>query len=261
MNIRSFIFFILALANIHASDSDKTIYESQHLKSSEAANTYLKTNRSLARYLGYRDIPFFITNYASGTKTLDYGAGTGFSTQFLLTQGLEVIGVDISQAMLIEAKESCPETPFYLIEDGKIPTTADSFDIVFSSLVLFELSAEYEMLSYLQEAKRVMKDDGVFIALTGSEHMYTGDWLIFNADYPQNKNLKSGDLAKIYLHDASIEFTDYFWTEADYRRFFEKAGFDLEIHYPLGYEHEELEWKDEMRLSPFVVLIARKQAL
>jgi hypothetical protein len=87
--------------------------------------------------------------------------------------------------------------------------------------------------------------------------MYFKDWLIFNADYPENKNLKSGDLAKVYLRDAEIEFTDYYWTEADYIRLFKEAGFQLlEVHYPMGLESEPYPWKDEKTCSPFVVFIA-----
>jgi len=76
-----------------------------------------------------------------------------------------------------------------------------------------------------------MKEEAIFIAVTGSQDMYSKDWLIYNTDYPENKNLKSGDLAKVYLRDADIEFTDYYWTESDYRHIFAQAEFNLlEIH-------------------------------
>jgi hypothetical protein len=92
--------------------------------------------------------------------------------------------------------------------------------------------------------------------------MYSKNWFTFNTDYPENKNLKSGDLAKIYLCDAAIEFTDFYWTEADYRHFFKKAGFDLlEIHYPLGKENEQYPWKDEKTASPFVIFVAKKSPI
>lgn len=238
---------------------DKTLYHSQDEKSVGQAIDYSKTDQSLSRYLAYRDIPALITKYTYGKKTLDDGAGTGFSTQFLQAQGLDVTGVDVSQEMLTQAMVNCPHTPFYLIQNGSIPVALDTYDLVFSSLVLFELGSEKEILTYLKEAKRVMKNDGVFIAVTGSQEMFTNDWLIYETNYPENKNLKSGDLAKSYLRDAAIEFTDFYWTEADYRHFFKQAGLQLiEVHYPMGQEHEQLPWKDEMTSSPFVVLVAKK---
>lgn len=257
--ISSFIFAITACLS-HAETDEKTIYHSQDDKSNEQAVGYSKTNQSLSRYLAFRDIPSFITQYCHGKKALDYGAGTGLSTQFLQEQALEVIGVDISKEMLAQAVLNCPDTSFYLIQSGSIPSMPETYDLAFSSLVLFELGSEKEILTYLEEAKRVLKKDGVFIAVTGSQELYSKDWLIYNTDFPENKNLKSGDLAKSYLCDADIEFTDYYWTEADYRRLFDKAGFQLlEIHYPMGKTSEPYFWKDEKTSSPFVVLVAEKK--
>lgn len=239
--------------------ADDILYKSQENKSAEQAIGYSKTNQSASRYLAYRDIPSFIKKYANGTKTLDYGAGTGFSTQFLLAQNLDVTGVDISKEMLAQAHINCPNTPFHMIQNGSIPAASHNFDLIFSSLVLFELGTKQEILKYLEEAKRVMKNDGVFIAVTGSQEMYAKDWYIYNVDYLENKNLKSGDLAKIYLRDAAIEFTDFYWTEADYRSFFSQAGLQLvEIYYPLGKDSEKYSWKDEKTASPFVVFVAKK---
>lgn len=257
--VTSFVFFFTAfcLSYVHADET--TVYHSQDDKSNEQAVGYSKTNQSLSRYLAYRDIPSFIAQYCHGKKSLDYGAGTGFSTQFLLAQALEVTGVDISKEMLNQAVLNCPDTSFYLIQNGSIPSISETYDLVFSSLVLFELGSKKEILAYLEEAKRVLKKNGVLIAVTGSQEMYSKDWLIFNTDFPENKNLKSGDLAKIYLCDANIEFTDYYWTEADYRCLFEKAGFQLlEIHYPTGKASEPYPWKDEKVSSPFVVFVAEK---
>jgi ubiquinone/menaquinone biosynthesis C-methylase UbiE len=258
--ISSFAFVFTASCLSPTEANDTTIYHSQDDKSNEQAVGYSKTNQSLSRYLAYRDIPSFIAQYCHGKKSLDYGAGTGFSTQFLQKQALEVTGVDISKEMLTQAILNCPDTSFYLIQNGSIPSMPETYDLVFSSLVLFELGSEKEILTYLEEAKRVLKKDGVFIAVTGSQEMYSKDWLIFNTDFPENKNLKSGDLARIYLCDADIEFTDYYWTEADYRRLFNQAGFQLlEVHYPMGKASEPYSWKDEKTSSPFVVLVAEKK--
>lgn len=234
------------------------MYNSQYNITAEQALHYTKTCQSLSRYLMYRDIPAQIAKYVKGTNTLDYGCGTGVSTQFLLGQNLNVTGIDKSEAMLAQATINCPQTTFHLVKDGHLPFSANTFDLVFSSLVLFEIGTEEEMLSHLKEAKRVMKKDGILIALTGSEVMYAKDWCIYDANYPENKNLKSGDLAKLYLRDAAIEFTDFYWSEEDYHHFFNKAGFQLlEVHYPLGKQDEPYPWKDELTHSPFVIFVAR----
>lgn len=255
----SFIFIASIVCLAHTEADETTIYHSQDDKSNEQALEYSKTFQSLSRYLAYRDIPFFIAQFAQGKETLDYGAGTGFSTQFLQEQGLHVAGADISEEMLAQAIVNCPDTSFYLVQNESIPVAPETYDLIFSSFVLFELASENEIVKYLEEAKRVMKNDGVFLALTASQDAYSKNWLIYNINYPENKNLKSGDLAKAYDRGANIEFMDYYWTEADYQRLFQQAGFQLvEVHYPVGKESEPYPWKDEKTSSPFVVLVAKK---
>lgn len=260
---RAFCLFLLSFAFISPAlpavfRTDACIYHSQDDKSEGAASGYKKTEASLSRYLAYRDIPGFLKTYSKGNKALDYGAGTGISTEFLLKNGYDVASVDISQEMLKEARKNCPDGRFCQVENGKTPFENNTFDVVFSSLVLFEIGTKEEMQSYLEEAKRVLKKEGVLIALTGSHTMYSKDWLIFGVDFPENRSLRSGDLARVLLKDANIEFTDYYWTEEDYRRYFRDSGFDLiKVHYPLGKREEPYPWKDELKSSPFVIFVAK----
>lgn len=256
------LFLIVSVLCLNLSHVCATIYHSNDDKSQEQAIGYSKTTQSACRYLAYRDMPGFFAKYVSGNKVLDYGAGVGISTEFLLTQNFDVTGVDISKEMLTQAKAQYPNATFDLIENGQIGSPHNSYDLVFSSFVLFELGSEEQMIAYLNEAKRVLKDDGVLIALTGSQDMYSKDWFLFKTNYPENNHLTSGALAKVYLCDADIEFTDFYWTEADYRNFFSKAGFELaEVHYPLGNEKEQFPWKDEKTHSPYVIFVAKKSGM
>ena len=254
-----FSFFLQLSVSLNLFAHEKVIYRPEDDKSAEEAMGYSRTEGSASRYLGYRDIHFFIRKYVRGKKALDDGTGVGLSTRFLQDQGLDVTGVDVSKEMLAQSMVRCPNVPFHLVEDGSIPLASGTYDLVFSGFVLFELGSKEEILTYLNEAKRVIKEDGVLIAVTGSQDMYSKDWFLFDTDYPENKELKSGGLARIYLREAAIEFTDYYWTEADYRRFFKEVGFQLlEVHYPLGREDEPYPWKEEKTNSPYVVFVAKK---
>lgn len=251
---KTFLILVFAICSISAN-----VYDSHHKKSAEQALLYTKTGQSLVRYLMDRDIPNFISQYVQGKKALDYGSGTGISAEYLLNEKFDVVGVDINREMVNLAISIYPHIEFLAAQNGSIPFEAETFSLVFSSMVLLELGTETEMVNYLREGKRVLKEDGIFIAVTASQDAYNKDWLGLQTDYPENKNLKSGDLAKAYLCDVQIEFTDYYWTEADYRHFFELAGLDLvEVHYPLAKIDEPYPWKDEKTSSPFVVLVARK---
>jgi ubiquinone/menaquinone biosynthesis C-methylase UbiE len=239
---------------------DGKVYHSQFDKSGAQALHYSKTHESTHRYLAYRDVPAILKKHFQGKKALDYGTGTGYSAHFLQELGFEVTGVDVSKEMLHQAQLNYPNIPFYLIENKIIPKKSSVYNLVFSSFVLFEIGAQQEIIDYLLEAKRVMKKNGLFVAVTGSQDLHSDsrNWLSFRTDFQQNKNLVSGNLVKLHLYDSDIEFTDYYWTETDYRNFFSKAGFELiDVHYPLGDKNEPHLWKDEISISPFVILIAK----
>lgn len=231
-------------------------------KNTEKARLYHQTEETLCRYLAYRDVPGLIEKYVKGSKALDYGAGTGISTRFLIDRGFDVNGVDVSQAMIEQASVLCPFTDFNLVENGKLPFTSETFDFIFSSFVLFEIPNSTEMVTYLREAARLLKKDGTCILITGSEEMYQSDFLVMQTDFPENHKASSGDEVKIYLPDVDIEFTDYYWSSKDYNECFKKAGMEIkEVHYPLGKKEEPWDWKDECVVSPFVIYVMSKHVI
>ncbi len=235
------------------------LYNSAEKKSEEAALRYCKTAQSLYRYLAYRDLPALISKNVNGNRAIDYGAGTGFSTQFIANQGFDVVGLEVCEEMLKQAKANFSHLNFSLIKNNTIPFPSESIDFVFSSFVLFEIGDRAKMNNYLKEASRVLKKNGIFIAVTGNEELYRKDWLCLQVDYPENKDLKSGDRAKLSLPEEGLEFIDFFWTLRDYDYFFKDAKLNLlEKIFPLGQASEPFEWKDEKTHAPYVILIATK---
>lgn len=210
-------------------------------------------------YLAFREIPNIIKRLAKGNKTLDYGCGPGVSTMFLNEIGLEVEGVDICQDMLKEAKKLDIEAPFSLITSGQLPYADHTFDIVFSSFVLLEISNKPELSHVINEIYRVLKKGGLFIGITGSEELYNHKWLSLEVDFEQNKNLKSGDIAKVLLKDAGVIVYDYYWTNQDYLDVFNSSEFLLvDTLLPLGKDIDGYPWKDEKNFPPYVVYVLLK---
>ena len=238
----------------------KTIYSSSEEKSQSVAKDYNKTFDVAYRYLAYRDVPALIrSSFNEGKIALDYGCGTGISSEFLESMGFQVDGVDVSSEMLNQAKSKFPTSNFKQVTNGSIPFESDRYDLIFSSFVLFEIGSKKEIANYLLEAKRVLNERGVFVLVAGSGKMYSEDWLVFSTDFPENKQLSSGDEAKIFLPVEGIEFTDFYWTEKDYQQLFEEAGLSvLETHYPLGKEDDPYDWKEEVRSSPYVIYVLGK---
>lgn len=229
--------------------------------STQEAENFISAKVTVSTYISNRDLdPFF--SKLSGRKALDFGSGLGFSTDFLNRKGFIVDGVDINQAMIQQAKKNYPHLNFKLTSrDEPIPFENDSFDLVFSSLVLFEMESLENLVNYLKEATRVLKDGGLFVASTGSAELYNPqrDWGTLNSDFPENYDLKSGKLVKIHLNALNVSFVDYYWTEEDYRKAFRSAGLHIcDFLSPIGKQGEGYNWKDELRVAPYWVFVAAK---
>lgn len=252
-----FSVFVLA-SSLFALDDTIISYHSDIHDSSYQAEIYSRVAESACRYLALRDVPELIARYGSCGRALDYGVGSGLSLRFLQGMGFQVSGADISDEMIAEAARNCPDVSLYKVVEGRILCAARSFDCVFSSFVLFEIGSRADLHAYLSEARRVLKEDGIFIAITGSEEVYSRDWYCLNVDFPENKNLVSGSLAKSYLPDTNMVFWDFFWKESDYAELFAQAGLSIvAIHHPIGYTSEPYPWKDERFYSPYVIFVAR----
>ncbi|MCC8406185.1 MAG: class I SAM-dependent methyltransferase [Rickettsia endosymbiont of Sceptobius lativentris] len=134
--ISAIIIIISTIVNADNNIASK-LYKSQDHKQEEQADLYTGIKSAASRYLSYRDLPELLKQYVHGTKALDYGSGIGFSTQFLLEQGYEVTGVDVSSAMLEKAQKTLPKVKFSLIKNGELPYPSNTYDLIFSSLILF----------------------------------------------------------------------------------------------------------------------------
>ena len=74
----------------------------------------------------------------AGTVVLDAGCGSGAGAQWLIDQGAEVIGVDLSPRMVEEARRRCPDRARFLVADlaEPLPVDPQSLDGITSSLAL-----------------------------------------------------------------------------------------------------------------------------
>jgi ubiquinone/menaquinone biosynthesis C-methylase UbiE len=93
---------------------------------------------------------------------LDVGGGTGAVTERLLRHGFRrIVTVDISLAMLREAKKKMPELTAIVCDGEHLPFKDDAFRTVICSSVLHHLPFPDRMLS---EIKRAMAPYGVVVA-------------------------------------------------------------------------------------------------
>lgn len=205
-------------------------------------------------YLVSKELPNIISKYNVKSTILDFGCGAGLSTRFLKKLNYNCIGVDHNKKMLDFAKSNDPAGLYVKSTDAGLPFENDSFDMVVSIFVLFEIPTLKKMITSLSEIARILKPGGVLIAVTGSEELYKRNWVSLDVkDFPENNNPKSGDICKIKLTHINLTLEDYFWTDDDYMYVAESSGFSVaRKSFPLGAVDDGINWKDEIYYPPFV---------
>jgi SAM-dependent methyltransferase len=202
-----------------------------------------------------------IQEYAgSSACALDYGCGAGRSTRFLKQLGFDAVGVDVSQAMLEQARAKDMSGEYHHIPSGLLPFEDSKFDVVFSSFVFLEVSRIEEIEDILNEMKRVLRKEGIIIFITASMEASEGDWVSLSYSFPENdRPLRSGETVKLLIRDIDVVLFDYYWTDDDYTQAAERAGLTVAtIHKPLGLSDDSIEWRDETKMSPVAVYVLRR---
>ncbi len=102
-----------------------------------------------------------------GRRMLDIGCGEGYFSRFFAKAGAEVIGIDLSDALIKAAKEEEERHPFgvkYLAADATNLNMLDSeiFDVVYCHMALDDI-ADYE--GAIAEVSRVLKPRGRFVVV------------------------------------------------------------------------------------------------
>jgi len=98
-----------------------------------------------------------------GANILELCCGTGQLSQWLLSKGYQVTGIDRSQRMLQYAREKAPNCKF-ILNDASLFQSPPTFHAVFSTGLGFNHILNFEELtSTFQNAYNALQDNGVFL--------------------------------------------------------------------------------------------------
>lgn len=160
--------------------NDQRRYELVVQNRLEAAQLYFQKNASHWQELRQQHIPYVASEAQLSkifarlkpTKALDIGTGTGRILELLEPHVQEAVGIDVNREMLAVARSnlSCLESAKLSVKQGDMYDTgfaSESFDIALAHMVLH--FAEWP-LKVLQEAARVLVDQGTLIIVDFSTH-------------------------------------------------------------------------------------------
>lgn len=213
-------------------------------------------------WLAYRDLPDLFRRYVRGRRALDFGCGAGRSTRFLAGCGFQTVGVDISEAMVIRARERDPGGEYLLTPDGDLRVLGDRrFDLVFNSFT-FDNVREEKRRPIFTSLARLLSEDARMVNLVSAAEIYVHEWTSFSTkDFPENRSAATGDTVRIVMLDVPDRrpVEDVFWTQGDYERLFRDAGLRLlEVHHPLGRADDPFAWVTEEEVSPWSIHVLER---
>jgi SAM-dependent methyltransferase len=90
-------------------------------------------------------------------RALDAACGTGRHSRWLVDQGHDVVGVDLSPGMLAKAAGQVPEARFVEADLGALPADDASFDLAVSGLAMAHLA---DLRTGVRELGRVLRPGG-----------------------------------------------------------------------------------------------------
>jgi SAM-dependent methyltransferase len=138
----------------------------------------------------------------AGAMVLDAGCGSGAQAQWLLDQGAEVVGVDVSPRMIEEAERRCGGRGRFLVADlaEPLPLEPASLDGITCSLALHYLADWSVPLRSFASALR------------------PGGWAVISLDHPfgpplpgQQGGYFDTELLSDTWHKDGVEVSQQFW--------------------------------------------------
>jgi SAM-dependent methyltransferase len=143
-----------------------------------------------------------IPGSVQGASVLDAGCGSGAQARWLLDQGADVIGVDVSPRMIEEAERRCAGRGRFLVADlaRPLPIDAGSLDGITCSLALHYVADWRVPLRSFASALR------------------PGGWAVISLDHPFGPALPSQrggyfdtELVSEGWRKADVHVTQHFW--------------------------------------------------
>ncbi|MDP4147258.1 MAG: class I SAM-dependent methyltransferase [Bacillota bacterium] len=149
--------------------------------------------------IAVREKAFQVAEITSGKIAADIGAGTGFVTDGLVAQGLKVIAVDESEAMLLQMKRRFGINnliEYRIGESEALPIENSTLDYVFANMYLHHVQSPAKAI---KEMVRVLKSGGKLVLTDLDEHEFHflkteqhDKWMGFNRDDIKKWFLEAG---------------------------------------------------------------------
>ncbi len=116
-----------------------------------------------------REKAYKVAGIKKGKQAADIGAGTGFVTEGLIREGLDVIAVDQSKTMIAELKKKFPNIDCRQGEAEDLPVANETMDYVFANMYLHHVERP---ANAIKEMTRILDHGGQLVLTDLDEHNF-----------------------------------------------------------------------------------------
>ena len=149
---------------------------------------------------------------------LDIGCGNGRNLPLsLIFKNIQYFGIDYAEKTLEKAKELYPNVNFKLMDAFNLDFPDKTFDMVIMSCFLILYKEEKNQIALLNEAKRVMTNDGIFALIVLNENLFV-----------KNSIYLSKLLAKFQNIPLPNDFSNVHFSFKDISNLTKKVGLRIE---------------------------------
>lgn len=178
----------------------------------------------------WQEFEFLFDDYLKkGDRVLDVGCGNGRFYEIIQKTGADYTGIDISEKLIEIAKKKFPKGKFFVGDALEMPFADNYFDTVYAIALLHHIPSRDFRLKVLNEAKRVLKKNGLLI---------TSVWNLWKGQ--KTRDLISKFTVLKLLKKTELDFGDILMT-------FEKMK-DCYFHYFTKKELEKLVTKGNFKI-------------
>jgi len=226
------------------------------------AEAYAKLEFPGTYYLAYRDLPEIIAIHIRGKRAIDFGCGAGRSTRFLRRLGFDTTGIDISEQMVLKARELDPSGEYRVVDARNLDESEfGTYDLVLSVFTFDNIPTMEKKVDLFCKLARLLRPGGRMLNVVSSPEIYRHEWASFSTkDFPDNLSAKSGDVVRIIMKDVEDRrpVVDIIWSDEDYKEVYRRAGLELvETYRPLATEDVHFQWVNETRIAPWIVYVLK----
>lgn len=146
-------------------------------------------------------------------RVLDVGCGTGRTTRPLADLGFDVVGVDISEEMVVRARELFPDISFEVADVTDLDFDDDSFDyVLFAHNGIDYVHPSSERRRAFEELGRVLKPGG-YLAFSTHNAWYRFPALAVDRPFLRTFYLENGNYRRLFRrYKMDVIEGDPLWT-------------------------------------------------